>query len=126
MYFQLVKQFETQKSGHQGWVFRKAYESCNEWLQQNENHFIFAGFNALTKAEEEIIKNILYAQKAEVFFDADPYYLENPIQEAGTFLRTIKKWKYFENQDFNIIENHITKQKNIQIIGTPKQSGQVK
>ena len=126
MYFQLVKQFETQKSGHQGWVFRKAYESCNEWLQQNENHFIFAGFNALTKAEEEIIKNMLYAQKAEVFFDADPYYLENPIQEAGTFLRTIKKWKYFENQDFNIIENHITKQKNIQIIGTPKQSGQVK
>ncbi len=63
---------------------------------------IFAGFNALTKAEEAIIDNLIASGKAEMLWDADAYYMEDEKQEAGFFLRKWKrKWK---NQPFNWIE----------------------
>ncbi|SMC68765.1 PD-(D/E)XK nuclease family protein [Pedobacter africanus] len=48
---------------------------------------IFAGFNALSNAEARIFVNLQDAGKALFYFDADSYYLDDPLQEAGLFLR---------------------------------------
>ena len=48
---------------------------------------IFAGFNALSNAEARIFLNLQKADKALFYFDADAYYLDDPLQEAGLFLR---------------------------------------
>lgn len=48
---------------------------------------IFAGFNALSNAEARVFKNLQEADKALFYFDADAYYLDDPLQEAGLFLR---------------------------------------
>lgn len=48
---------------------------------------IFAGFNALSNAEAKIFMNLQEADKALFYFDADGYYLDDPLQEAGLFLR---------------------------------------
>jgi ATP-dependent helicase/nuclease subunit B len=48
---------------------------------------IFVGFNALTNAEANIFTKLQEAEKALFYFDADEYYLNDPLQEAGLFLR---------------------------------------
>lgn len=53
----------------------------------DKGKIIFIGFNALSKAESHIFKQLQDAGKALFYFDADPYYLEDPLQEAGLFLR---------------------------------------
>ncbi len=55
---------------------------------------IFAGFNALNRAEESIIEQLLQADLADYLVDSDSYYTDNIHHEAGTFLRKyIRKWK---------------------------------
>lgn len=50
-------------------------------------HLVFAGFNALTAAEEKLITHCVERHKAEVHWDVDAYYLNNRWQEAGMFFR---------------------------------------
>jgi CRISPR/Cas system-associated exonuclease Cas4 (RecB family) len=46
----------------------------------------FAGFNALTSAEEKILSYFV-ERGAEVYWDMDAYYVNNAAQEAGKFFR---------------------------------------
>ncbi|MFA6277030.1 MAG: PD-(D/E)XK nuclease family protein [Pedobacter sp.] len=48
---------------------------------------VFVGFNALSSAEAKIFTQLQEAEKALFYFDADEYYLDDPLQEAGLFLR---------------------------------------
>ncbi|GGE69758.1 PD-(D/E)XK nuclease superfamily protein [Pedobacter psychrotolerans] len=48
---------------------------------------IFVGFNALTSAEAKIFTQLQEANQALFYFDADDYYVNDPLQEAGLFLR---------------------------------------
>lgn len=50
---------------------------------------LFAGFNALSASEEKIIYTLVKKGKAEIFWDADDYYLKSKEQEAGRFMRRI-------------------------------------
>jgi len=48
---------------------------------------IFVGFNALSQSEVKLFKHWQESGKALFYFDADAYYLEDNLQEAGLFLR---------------------------------------
>jgi len=50
-------------------------------------YFIFAGFNALSLAEQQLIKYLINAKQAEYIQDSDRYYFDNPFHEAGNFQR---------------------------------------
>ena len=52
---------------------------------------IFAGFNALTQAEESIIHTLLKEGRAEYIADSDPYYEDDESHEAGRFIRKYRK-----------------------------------
>lgn len=51
----------------------------------------FAGFNALTRAEETIIAALVDKALATVHWDIDEYYVNNNVQEAGTFFRSYQQ-----------------------------------
>ena len=85
----------------------------------------FAGFNALTISEQRIIGHLFAAGKAELYWDADSYYLDDPDQEAGKFLRIYKDSSSFGSFRW-IEENFRTGKKEIRITGIPKNIGQVK
>jgi ATP-dependent helicase/nuclease subunit B len=53
----------------------------------NKGQIIFVGFNALSRAEAKIFSSLQESGKALFYFDTDPYYLDDPLQEAGLFLR---------------------------------------
>lgn len=74
-----------------GYVYRHLAEGIEhqENLPVNfeKGKIILVGFNALTRAEAKIFTQLQDADKALFYFDADEYYLNDPLQEAGLFLR---------------------------------------
>ncbi|HNW54280.1 MAG TPA: hypothetical protein PKN21_08435, partial [Bacteroidales bacterium] len=95
-------------------------KSFDEW-----DRIVFAGFNALTAAEEKLFKHLQEAGKAEIYWDADQYYLQDPRQEAGRFLREYGQKKTFG--ELNWVENSLSAgTKNISVIGVPGNVGQAK
>jgi len=86
---------------------------------------VFAGFNALTAAEEKLLKCLVETGKAEIYWDADEYYLSDKRQEAGHFIR-----EYIEKNTFgplNWISNSLSVgNKTVSMIGIPGNVGQAK
>ncbi len=77
-----------------GMLYQQLAQHAKERLVHHPdfNHFVFLGFNALSKSEEAIFKTLLDAKKAEVIWDADSYYMKpNDENKAGLFLRKYKK-----------------------------------
>lgn len=87
---------------------------------------VFAGFNALTRAEQVLI-SAMVANGASVYWDLDNYYTDNKIQEAGQFLREYENdpvlGKTFAQQKRSFIQ---TDKKNMAITGVPQRIGQAK
>lgn len=83
-----------------GLAGRTACEKLPQLLQENalpkDTFYLFAGFNALTAAEKKIIKTLVREKKAEILWNADQYYLNDEMQEAGHFLR-----QYRQDEDLN-------------------------
>jgi RecB family exonuclease len=95
-------------------------KSFDEW-----DSIVFAGFNALTAAEEKLFKFLIEVGKAELYWDADDYYLADPRQEAGRFLREYSYQKTFG--ELNWIGNSLsTGAKSVSVIGVPGNVGQAK
>ncbi|ULQ51690.1 PD-(D/E)XK nuclease family protein [Flavihumibacter fluvii] len=51
------------------------------------DQLVFVGFNALNQAELQLFSKWKKEGKALFFFDADVHYIQDPLQEAGLFLR---------------------------------------
>lgn len=62
-----------------------------ETLKPMEEQLIFVGFNAFTTTEERLIKHLVNHFGADIFWDLDSYYLNQPEQEAGLFFRSYQK-----------------------------------
>lgn len=98
---EVYKHFKDQLSkaglAYEGMLQREVAETIadrNEKLQQYGS-IIFAGFNALTKAEEIILSHCVENANAKIFWDFDAYYVNNKSQEAGKFFR--------EYQEHNVL-----------------------
>ncbi|MBL8015850.1 MAG: PD-(D/E)XK nuclease family protein, partial [Ignavibacteria bacterium] len=86
---------------------------------------IFAGFNQLNKCEQVIFNELLKRGEAEVYWNADEYYLNDDKQEAGRFLK-----KNFTDLNINVPlwkENNLSSSdKVIEVIGAPLEVSQAK
>ncbi|MGB3947615.1 MAG: PD-(D/E)XK nuclease family protein [Bacteroidia bacterium] len=119
------------KIAYQGLAYKAVAENTVEKVNQHPwKKIIFAGFNALNKAEEQIIEALLFAQKAEIIWDTDAYYATDNRQEAGKFIR-----KYFSNKKNQkyaastlVFDDNLLAQENkkITIIGAAKNVAQAK
>lgn len=86
------ERLKTQGLTYEGKQQREVAESCQANTLENPfEKVVFAGFNALSKAENITIKHFVSHHEAEVAWDADAYYLDQEQQEAGEFLRQYHK-----------------------------------
>ena len=53
----------------------------------NYKKLVFVGFNALNKSEAKLFKQWQDEERALFYFDADSYYLDDDLQEAGLFIK---------------------------------------
>lgn len=95
-----------------------------------QRSLIFAGFNALTLAEEKVLSYFVEKNNATVSWDADAYYVNNNTQEAGNFFREYRKHAVlgatFPDQLSASFQEKITNQTPIQVVGAAQPIGQVK
>ncbi|NMH27646.1 PD-(D/E)XK nuclease family protein [Flavobacterium silvaticum] len=128
-YHELYSRLKTLGLGYQGMVYRESVanlEIATEAMKPND-HFLFAGFNALNAAEERIIQHFLAIGCADVFWDIDKSILADAAHDASLFLRRYKNvWPYYSNRTFDWMSDDFSKPKNIRIIGTPKSIGQAR
>lgn len=124
-YEKLHKQLNIKRCGYYGMLTRMLSESISERKDDitRDGRIIFAGFNAMTPTEQEIISALVDDGKAEIIWDLDGYYLDDERQEAGVFAR-----QFFEKHK-NIPTDFIGKgllegKKTIKIIGVSGQTVQ--
>jgi CRISPR/Cas system-associated exonuclease Cas4 (RecB family) len=108
-----------------GMAYRKLHETIDiisdnlKWKK-----IVFAGFNSLNPAERKMMKLLADKGIAEIFWDADDYYISDKNQEAGDFIR--KNLKYFSGNKISFNSELLTDSKNIKIIGTSSTTGMAK
>jgi hypothetical protein len=118
------KLFE-QNNAYRGLMYRRLSEMINDLRIKDGEYvkYVFIGFNALNNAELQLFKYFQKNKKALFYWNTDAYYLNDPDNEAGFFLR--KNFKELnislENKD-----SKFTEPKDIRIIGVPQNIGQAK
>ncbi len=123
-YNALQKHLNELGAGYQGLIYRRAVSNLAH--SQLNRKLIFAGFNALNAAEEQIFKHFL-AEGAQAYWDADKTFLKDELHGAGLFLSRIKgNWSYYKSHDFKWVFDNFSQPKNIEVIGTAKSIGQAR
>ena len=115
------------KHAYPGMAFRMVADAADSLAARTSCHqFIFIGLNALSKAEEKIIRTLLHQHKAEVLFDSDEFYMrEDTTNKAGYFLKkyqrrwNLPEWRWQQNR-------LLTEAKEIKSIGVANASMQGK
>jgi len=128
-YYKKLTEHLLQKGvGYQGLIYREAVENLELYIQNHqEKSHVFLGFNALNASESTIIQELLQQYKAKIYWDIDQIFLDSPQHDAGYFIRQHQKsWSHFKSQPIKWVSNYYTKPKNISVVGTPKNIGQVK
>ncbi|MCB2222055.1 MAG: PD-(D/E)XK nuclease family protein [Bacteroidetes bacterium] len=126
LYTGLKKSLVARKKPYQGLAYRLLAEKfIKAGVSLPWDHVVLAGFNALTKAEEEIFKKLTDEGMADILWDGDDYYMDDPVNEAGHFLR--KNKKVFVPFHFAGRTDHFnTIPKKIEVVGVPLRVGQAK
>lgn len=126
-YKELNISLKAQGLGYQGMQYRQAAINVQTFIEQHEEFYIFAGFNALNSAEQKIIQAFLAADQAEVLWDIDTYFLEEYASTVGRFIKEYRNsWSYYRNHPFIKGGDFYRSQKNIQSIAISQRVGQAK
>jgi len=93
------------KMAHSGLVYREMANKIKDYSLKinSDEKYLFIGFNALNVAQEKLFEYLKKNKKAEFYWDADKYYIDDENQEAGLFLR--KNIKLFSGKDYQIPNN---------------------
>ena len=98
VYHQLKRRMLATRLAYPGLAYRMAVEKLEQQLKDPAApvpaRHVFVGLGNLSRSEEKLIRLLLGAGRAEVRFDADPFYLEEGSpNRAGQHLgRYFKKW----------------------------------
>lgn len=95
-------------------------------LNMRYRTYVFVGFNVLNKCERKIFRYLQKAKRAKFYWDADDYYISDPVQEAGLFMRGLIEEFPDELHGRRPPANIIGSPKNVEYIGVPLEVGQAK
>jgi len=126
LYKKFYQKLIDKQQAYQGLIYREAVNNLSIYINNFNGKLLFAGFNALNKAEEIIIQELLAHEKAELFWDIDQTFI-NANHPASKFINHYKStWSYYQQKPFNWISSEFENLKSISIIGASKQVAQLK
>ena len=111
---------------YEGMLYREVVDnlSKNSSLLGEEKQYVFIGFNALNRCEEELFEFLQNRGETHFYWDFDDYYLDDQTQEAGYFLR--KNLIRFPNSNYSTEFKSLTSStKYLKIVNIASQVGQV-
>ncbi|WP_405411960.1 PD-(D/E)XK nuclease family protein [Maribacter sp. Asnod1-A12] len=126
IYNQFNNRLLEQGLGHQGLIYKTSVSELPNYINNTSKKHIFLGFNALNTAESILIQTILEKTDASIYWDIDPYFLQDNIHDAGYFIRNYKStWNVLKGKPLAGLTNYYNTDKNIEIIGVPKNISQI-
>ena len=128
LYFLFKDRLLNKEKGTKGVCYSEAKENLEHYKEANNKlQHIFIGLNSLSQSEELIIKELLDFNNGEIYWDIDKEFLRNKSHGAAYFIKKYKnQWQRFSKHPFKWVGQDYLKEKNIQIVGTPKLMGQAK
>lgn len=126
-YNQLYNLLLEKKIGYQGMLYREAVHNIQNFINNHQSHhFVFAGFNALNKAEETIFQELLEHNIASVYWDINKEMLDSKFN-IGHFLKKYQNdWNYYKKNPFLWVEEGQPITNDLHVIGIPKKVSQLK
>ena len=125
IYKEFTDILKSERIGYEGLAYRIVVDQIlggNEKLF-SKNKYLFLGFNALNQCEHLVFKYLKSQNKTRFYWDIDRYYYDDPIHEAGFFVRQNIK---MHGTDINTIPENLSKKKNINIVSAPSSVIQIK
>jgi CRISPR/Cas system-associated exonuclease Cas4 (RecB family) len=128
LYISFKESLLSERLAYEGLVQRMVAENINDLATRVKNRkIIFAGFNALTKAEEKVISYFIEKGVADIYWDTDAYYVNNNTQEAGRFFREYQDHRILSKSLLrNVPSNFSDSGKKIHVYGAAEPVGQTK
>jgi len=118
LYIDFTASLRVENVGYEGMIYKDAANN-SFGLTLKDVRYIFAGFNAVTPAELEILHYFYVHKNAEIYFDIDHFYDD----KYGIFIEEIRqKLRIPEIPKLNDYKNI---HKHISCIGAPKRTAQV-
>lgn len=124
-FIQLQQNLSRKNMTLMGSVYRQVAENTPLFFTDDSIRYLFAGFNALSKAEMTLFKNLVEAKQADILFDSDNYYLKDNLHEAGYFIRKFQQ--FMQTKELPSVQNTLLNEaKKIEVISCSQLTGQVK
>jgi len=125
VYVEFREQLKMKNICYPGMAYRKINDELENIICSLKwKKLFFAGFNSLNPVEKKLMKLLADKGIAEIYWDADDYYMKDKNQEAGDFIRNNLKFFGVDNNKFE--DELLTDSKNFNIIGTPSKAGMAK
>lgn len=125
-YDALYKRLVKIQKGYSGLQLREAVKNLGLYCQTKIPYHFFVGFNALSKAEETIIQELMAEGKAEILWDLDRSFFEDPYHSAGHFIRQYyQQWNLLKREK-PAFPDLFSAPKQIEILRTAKNNIQAK
>jgi ATP-dependent helicase/nuclease subunit B len=131
VYSELKRRLRADHLAYPGLAYREATKRLQAELRDPSRplpaHHVFVGLGGLSKAEEKFINLLRKAGRAELYFDADPFYLEQDSpNRAGQHLRRYwQKWD-LPYDSFTLQEHLRGRPHHIRLLGVANASMQGK
>jgi len=122
VYVQFQEVLAEKHYAYAGMLYRRLAEGIGETNFEHPFQFYhFCGFNALSRSEETIFDQLYKNDRAQLYWDADPLFMNDQQEEAGQFLRQYKqKWP-----DSVWVEvDSLASEKQVTIAAVPQSIGQ--
>ncbi|MFN5170624.1 MAG: PD-(D/E)XK nuclease family protein [Cyclobacteriaceae bacterium] len=127
VYSEFVKALKKEGNAYEGLIHREVAEMLEKKPPKAADaaHTVFAGFNALTRAEEALLAEYV-KQGARVFWDYDAYYVNDSRQEAGMFARLYRQHPVLGKTFPAEWPAHFKTPRSIAVTGVSQRIGQAK
>ena len=128
LYLSFKESLLSERLAYEGLMQRTVAENISDLAARVKSRkIIFAGFNALTNAEEKVISYFIEKGVGDIYWDTDAYYVNNNTQEAGRFFREYQDHRILGRSFLrNVPSNFSDGGKNIQVYGAAEPVGQTK